>query len=131
MRLFRFFITLPIFAAVIAIFITIVGGIAYLGLPVSQYPDIVPPTVTVTASYPGATAQTVAETVAAPIAQQINGVDDMLYMSSESTGDGRVPITVTFPLGPAQIASTSCRERVGQYVTLPVVAVPLKNKNTN
>src|SRR3546814_12774960 len=70
MRLSRFFITRPIFAAVIAIFITIVGGIAYLGLPVSQYPDIVPPTVTVTASYPGATAQTVAETVAAPTEQK-------------------------------------------------------------
>ncbi|MEP9400465.1 multidrug efflux RND transporter permease subunit [Sphingomonas sp. VNH70] len=99
MRLSRFFITRPIFAAVIAVVITIVGGLAYLGLPVSQYPDIVPPTVTVAATYPGAAAETVAETVAAPIEQEINGVDGMLYQSSQSTGDGRVTITVTFKPG--------------------------------
>jgi multidrug efflux pump subunit AcrB len=99
MRLSRFFITRPIFAAVIAIIITIVGGLAYLGLPVSQYPNIVPPTVTVAAAYPGASAETVAETVAAPIEQEINGVDGMLYQSSQSTGDGRVTVTVTFKPG--------------------------------
>jgi hydrophobe/amphiphile efflux-1 (HAE1) family protein len=99
MRLSRFFITRPIFASVIAIIITIVGGLAYLGLPVSQYPNIVPPTVTVAAAYPGASAETVAETVAAPIEQEINGVDGMLYQSSQSTGDGRVTITVTFKQG--------------------------------
>jgi len=99
MRLSRFFITRPIFAAVIAVIITILGAIAYVTLPVSQYPDIVPPTVTVTAAYPGASAETVAETVAAPIEQEINGVDDMLYMSSQSTGDGLVTITVTFKQG--------------------------------
>src|SRR6478735_8739044 len=99
MRLSRFFITRPIFAAVIAVTITIIGAIAWFALPVSQYPDVVPPTVTVTAAYPGASAETVAETVAAPIEQEINGVDGMLYQSSQSTGDGRALITVTFKQG--------------------------------
>ncbi len=99
MRLSRFFITRPIFAGVIAVVITIIGGLAYFGLPISQYPNIVPPTVTITATYPGAAAETVAETVAAPIEQEINGVDGMLYQSSQSTGDGRVTITVTFKPG--------------------------------
>src|SRR5690606_41334438 len=85
MRLSRFFIDRPIFAAVIAAIITIVGLVSYFFLPVSQYPEIVPPTVTVTAAYPGASAETVAETVATPIEQEINGVENMLYVSSQST----------------------------------------------
>ena len=99
MKLSHFFIDRPVFAAVIAILITLLGLIAYPTLPVAQYPEIAPPTVTVNASYAGASAETVAETVATPIELQINGVEDMLYMSSQSTGDGHMTITVTFKLG--------------------------------
>src|SRR5207253_7286792 len=77
----------------------LVGGIAYLGLPVAQYPEVAPPTIVVRASYPGANAQTVAETVATPLEQEINGVEDMLYMSSYSTSDGNMSLTITFRLG--------------------------------
>ena len=99
MRFTHVFVDRPILAAVVSIIITIVGGIAYLGLPVAQYPEVAPPTVTVTASYPGASAETVADTVAAPLEQEINGVEDMLYMSSQSTADGALTITIAFELG--------------------------------
>ena len=99
MKLCHFFIDRPIFAAVIAILITLLGGFAFFTLPVSQYPEIAPPTIVVTASYPGAAAAVVSDTVATPLEQQINGVENMLYMVSQSTGDGNVSITITFALG--------------------------------
>ena len=99
MRLSRFFIDRPIFAAVLSLFVTIIGGIAYLGLAVTQFPEITPPTISITATYPGASAQTVADTVAAVIEQEVNGVDGMLYMYSQSTADGSLSITVTFEIG--------------------------------
>src|ERR1044072_8870519 len=99
MKISHFFIDRPIFASVIAIVIIILGGVAYARLPVAQYPEIAPPIINVTGQYPGASAETVAETVVAPIEQQINGVEGMLYISSNSTADGRFSIAVTFDLG--------------------------------
>ncbi len=99
MRFSHFFIDRPIFAGVMSILIVLVGVISYITLPVAQYPEISPPTVQISASYPGASAETVADTVATPIEQELNGVEDMLYMSSQSTGDGRLTINVVFELG--------------------------------
>lgn len=99
MKFPHFFIDRPIFAAVLSILIVVLGAIAYPMLPVGQYPEVAPPTVVVTASYPGATAETMAATVSVPLEQQINGIEHMLYMSSSSVGDGTVAITVTFALG--------------------------------
>ncbi|MDP3079992.1 MAG: multidrug efflux RND transporter permease subunit [Brevundimonas sp.] len=99
MNISRFFIDRPIFAAVVAVFITLMGVFAYPLLPLSQYPEIAPPTITINTAYPGASAETVAETVAAPIEQEVNGVEGMLYVSSSSTSDGAVSVTVTFQPG--------------------------------
>jgi hydrophobe/amphiphile efflux-1 (HAE1) family protein len=99
MNLGRLSITQPILAMVLSIVLLIVGAIAYPTLPVSEYPQVVPPTVVVTAQYPGASAQTVSDTVAAPIEQEINGVEDMLYLYSQATSNGQLTITVTFKLG--------------------------------
>ena len=93
------FIDRPILATVLSVFLTLIGLGALVVLPVSQYPEIVPPTVQVTTSYPGASAQVVSQTVATPLEQEINGVEDMIYMSSQSTGDGKLTITVTFRIG--------------------------------
>src|SRR5437763_10100751 len=95
----RFFIDRPVLAWVISIVIVLLGGIAAGLLPVAHYPQVTPPTVRVTATYPGANAQVVADTVAAPIEQQVNGVESMLYMSSQSSNDGSYTLDVTFELG--------------------------------
>lgn len=99
MRIAHFFIDRPIFASVLSIIIVLVGTLSYFNLAIEQYPQVVPPTIQVTASYPGADPKTVAETVATPIEQEVNGVEDMLYMSSQSTEDGQMVLTVTFKIG--------------------------------
>jgi multidrug efflux pump len=99
MRFSRFFIDRPIFAAVLSLLILAAGGLAVVRLPVSEYPSVVPPTVVVRTVFPGANPKVIAETVAAPLEQQINGVEGMLYMFSQSTADGAMTLTVTFALG--------------------------------
>src|SRR5437763_7485096 len=95
----RRFIDRPILASVLSIIVTLAGTVALFSLPVAQYPEITPPTVEVSAVYPGANAKVVADTVAAPIEQQVNGVEDMMYMSSQCTNDGNYTLTVTFKPG--------------------------------
>lgn len=99
MRFSHFFIARPIFASVVSLVILIIGAIAYFTLSVSQFPEIVPPTISVNASYPGANAVTVADTVAAVIEQEVNGVEGMIYMYSQSTDDGNLSLSVTFEVG--------------------------------
>lgn len=111
----HFFIDRPIFASVLSIIIVLAGSVALLALPVTQYPEVAPPTVVVTASYPGANATTVRDTVAVPIEEQISGVENMLYMSSQCTNDGSYSLTITFKLGTdSDIAQVLVQNRVTQ-----------------
>ena len=113
MKLSHFFIDRPIFASVVSIVFVILGAVSYVRLPVAQYPEIAPPVITVTGQYPGASAETVADTVVAPIEQQINGVEQMLYISSNSTADGKFTISVTFDIGVnLDIAQVQVQNRV-------------------
>jgi multidrug efflux pump subunit AcrB len=123
----RFFIDRPIFATVISVVITLAGGVAVFTLPVAQYPDVAPPTVQVTASYPGANANTLRDTVAAPIEEQVSGVEGMLYMSSICTNSGSYTLTVTFQPGTdSDMAQVLVQNRVA--LALPVVPALVQNE---
>src|SRR6185295_10950676 len=126
MRISHFFIDRPIFAAVLSVVFVIVGAVSFARLPVAQYPEIAPPTVTITGQYPGASAETVARTVVSPIEDQINGVENMLYVYSNSTSDGRFTISVTFDLGTdLDIAQVQVQNRV--QIAQPRLAVDVRN----
>jgi multidrug efflux pump len=126
----KFFIDRPIFAAVISVVVVIAGGIAVRTLPIAQYPEIAPPTVSVTCTYPGANARVVADTVAAPIEQQVIGVERMLYMSSQSCNDGTYTLTVTFEVGTnLDIAQVQVQNRVN--LALPSLPDEVKKTGVN
>ena len=99
MNMSRFFIDRPVFAGVLSFMIFLAGLLSIFALPVSEYPDVVPPSIVVRATYPGANPAVIAETVATPLEEQVNGVEDMLYMSSQTTTDGVMQLTVTFRIG--------------------------------
>src|SRR6476660_9604437 len=126
MRISHFFIDRPIFAAVVSVVIVILGAVAFTRLPVAQYPEIAPPVINVSGQYPGANAEVVASTVVAPIEEQINGVENMLYVSSNSNGDGRFSIGVTFDLGTnLDIAQVQVQNRVA--TALPRLPADVRN----
>src|SRR5581483_9974486 len=126
----RFFIDRPVFATVISVVITLAGAVAVFTLPVAQYPEVTPPTVQVTALYPGANAATVRDTVAAPIEEQISGVEGMQYMSSRCTNDGAYTLTVTFKLGmDSDMAQVLVQNRVS--LALPVIPPLVQTEGIN
>src|SRR5215831_14422012 len=115
MNLSKFFIDRPIFAGVISVIIFLAGLISMFQLPISEYPEVVPPSVVIKASFPGANPQTIAETVATPLEEQINGTENMLYMGSSAASDGTLTLTVTFKLGTdANLAQELVQNRVNQ-----------------
>ncbi len=123
----HFFIDRPIFASVLSIVFVLAGGVAVFNLPVAQYPEVTPPMVVVTAVYPGANAQTVRDTVAAPIEEQVSGVEGMIYMSSQCTNDGTYRLTVTFKLGmDSDMAQVLVQNRVS--LALPVIPQLVQNE---
>src|SRR5256714_12112806 len=126
----HFFIDRPIFAAVLSIVLVLGGVVAWRTLPVEQYPNVTPPTVQVTALYPGANALTVRDTVGAPIEEQVSGVEGMMYMSSQCTNDGAYNLTVTFKLGTdSDMAQVLVQNRVS--LALPVVPALVQNEGIN
>src|SRR6266404_2235470 len=126
----HFFIDRPIFASVLSIVFVLAGIVAWRALPVEQYPNVSPPTVQVTALYPGANALTVRDTVAAPIEQQVNGVEGMMYMSSQSTNDGAYSLTVTFKLGmDSNMAQVLVQNRAS--LALPVIPPLVQTERIN
>jgi multidrug efflux pump subunit AcrB len=126
----RFFIDRPIFASVLSIVSVLAGSVAAFTLPVAQYPDVTPPTVLVTAMYPGANAQTVRDTIAAPIEAQVSGVEGMMYMSSQCTNDGAYNLTVTFRLGTdSDMAQVLVQNRVS--LALPVIPPLVQSEGIN
>jgi HAE1 family hydrophobic/amphiphilic exporter-1/multidrug efflux pump len=111
--MFNFFIERPVFSTVLSLIITLAGGVALIGLPISQYPNIVPPQVTVSANFPGANADVVTQSIAAPLEQQVNGARDMIYMDSKSANDGSYNLVITFEVGTNQdIAAVDVQNRV-------------------
>src|SRR5258706_31276 len=123
----RFFIDRPVFATVISLVIVLVGVVAWRTLPIAQYPEVAPPTVQVTAVYPGANARTVQDTVAAPIEAQVSGVEGMDYMSSRCTNDGAYNLTVTFKMGmDSDMAQVLVQNRVS--LALPIIPALVQNE---
>ena len=126
----RFFVDRPIFATVLSVILTLAGGVAAFTLPVSQYPEIAPPTVEVSAVFPGANARIVSDTIAAPIEQQVNGVEDMMYLSSQCTNDGGYTLTVTFKPGTdLNVAQVLVQNRVN--LSLPVLPDLVKRRGVS
>src|SRR6202161_3145587 len=126
----HFFIDRPIFASVLSIVFVLAGGVAAFTLPVAQYPDVTPPPGLVTAMSPGATAQTVRDTIAAPIEAQVSGVEGMMYMSSQCTNDGAYNLTVTFKPGfPSDMAQVLVQNRVS--LALPVIPALVQTEGIN